>query len=382
MSNGNPAAPIAVTVVKEDPAFAPLHPAAKTGIAVGATGGLVALLMLIWSIVAPFLPDSAKTVVQPIADKVIANKDKIDALEQQFEAWISKTHPVTPVTPVVPIVTPVTPVVPVTPTIAPLTPAEQQAAIDKAIQDALDKWKHAQPPIPPTPVIVNPTPAPGTLKLILTDEQKNAVTSMTVDANTMIQVTLTGAVGEIVWHITPGGSVSQQALPKNLGLTFELRTMASWVSIVAVDIGSGQSVSARITANQGAQPPPIPNVPVVVNPVDPPKPVQPIAPVVPVKRHLFLSVVEDPLNRTADTAIVLSAVKAWNGFRTDGDDYRFYDIRTTEEKGKRAVQSAGALLPALVIHDMDTGGLLTAVALPKTIDGVTQVVKIWQYVGL
>ncbi len=317
---------------------------------------------------------------------IIANPNNQSAFTNWFTNLINppKQNPapiVTPVTPVIPVVPP-TPIT--TDTIQQIIQAELAKLVPSIIQQLTPKPAPIVNPNPPVPI--DPS---ATLKLVLTNEQNQPVTSMTVDQNTMVQCTLMGATGKIVWHITPGGNVSQQPLPNNLGVTFELRAAASWVSIVAVDLGSGQSVSARITANQGAQPPPgpvpVPVVqpvnPVVPNPPNPPKP-DGQANVTPAKRHLFLSVVEDPLNRTADTAIVLSAVKVWNGFRTDGNEWRFYDVKSTEEKGKRAVQAAGGILPALVIHDMDSGTLLTAVALPKTIDGVVQVVKIWQYVGL
>jgi hypothetical protein len=91
---------------------------------------------------------------------------------------------------------------------------------------------------------------------------------------------------------------------------------------------------------------------------------------------ISISIVEDALNRTADTAIVLNAVASWNDLRDKGHDWRFYDKATTEAKGKQAIaDAAGEPLPVMVVRDKETDKVLRVLPLPKTFADVKRVLS-------
>lgn len=116
----------------------------------------------------------------------------------------------------------------------------------------------------------------------------------------------------------------------------------------------------KIKCGTGSLPPPGPG---------PNPPVPPIPPV-PTASHLFLAVVNDTVNTPADALPVLNAITVWNSFRESGNDWRFYDPKTGETKGKKAVADAlkaNIPPPALVTYNLDTGSLISVTALPKTI---------------
>ncbi len=231
-------------------------------------------------------------------------------------------------------------------------------------------------PVPPTPapkpvpvpdVVPVPTPTPTVgLKIIITDETDKVVSATTVDPGKLFQVSAAGAKGDVSWQKSTHGEVSVLSL-KSGGFAFSLQPGA-WVELFATDYGSQQQVSARISANQGAQPPPTP-----VNP-----PVPDNGDTKPVKsRKLMIAVVEDAQHRSLDTATILNAITMWNGFRDRGHDWRFYDVATTEAKGKIAVTRAGAILPAIVLSDLTTGELVDTEPLPKTTKAINDLITKW-----
>lgn len=97
----------------------------------------------------------------------------------------------------------------------------------------------------------------------------------------------------------------------------------------------------------------------------------------PVASKLSIAVIEDTLNRSADTAIVLSALDVWNGFRDAGHVWYFYDQKTGEARGKRAKQDAGQTpLPAIVIRDAGAADKVLHVGpLPKTVAELQTLIK-------
>lgn len=106
-----------------------------------------------------------------------------------------------------------------------------------------------------------------------------------------------------------------------------------------------------------------------------PKP-DPDPPPVPTSDHLLIEVVEDPLNRAPDTAIVLSALAEWNDLKDKGHDWRIYSIRTTEPLGVEAVkESKDVPPPAVVIRDKSTRKVLRVINLPKTMADLKRVLS-------
>ncbi len=108
-------------------------------------------------------------------------------------------------------------------------------------------------------------------------------------------------------------------------------------------------------SGSGPKPPPDPDPPPT------PDPPQPTA------KHVRLAIVEDTLNRSPDTAILMNALVGWNAFLDAGNQWRQYDKSTSEPKGVQAKTDAGTItLPAMVLYDLDSGELLKAEPLSKT----------------
>lgn len=96
----------------------------------------------------------------------------------------------------------------------------------------------------------------------------------------------------------------------------------------------------------------------------------------PTSGKISIAIVEDALNRSADTAIVLNAVASWNEIRDKGHDWRFYDKATTESKGRQAITDAsGEPLPVMVVRDKETDKVLRVLPLPKTFADVKRVLS-------
>ena len=91
---------------------------------------------------------------------------------------------------------------------------------------------------------------------------------------------------------------------------------------------------------------------------------------------LLIEIVEDPLNRKPDTAIVLSAMAEWNALKDKGHDWRLYSPRTQEPNGIEAMKAAnGTPLPAMIVRDKSTRKILRVLTLPLTIADVKRVLS-------
>ena len=96
----------------------------------------------------------------------------------------------------------------------------------------------------------------------------------------------------------------------------------------------------------------------------------------PVSDTVFIAIIEDVLNRTPDTAIVMNATAGWVDLTKNGSSFRAYHIETGEVNGKKAIQDAAGLsLPAMVVYDKPGGKVLRAIPLPLTFDGVKRVIS-------
>ena len=116
-----------------------------------------------------------------------------------------------------------------------------------------------------------------------------------------------------------------------------------------------------------------------IAPIPPPEPKPPDPypkPPDPVSDTVFIAIVEDVLNRTPDTAIVMNATAGWVDLTKNGSSFRAYHIETGEANGKKAIQDAAGLgLPAMVVYDKPGGKVLRAIPLPLTFDGVKRVIS-------
>ena len=128
-------------------------------------------------------------------------------------------------------------------------------------------------------------------------------------------------------------------------------------------ISKTQSQRHKITVmGQAPNPPPGPG------PDPPPIPVP--------TGNVIISIVEDVQNRKPDTAILLNAMTSWNSLKDAGNDWRLYDISTTEPKGKQAIEDAkSSELPAMIIRDKETDKILRVIPLPKDFDSLKRILS-------
>jgi hypothetical protein len=92
--------------------------------------------------------------------------------------------------------------------------------------------------------------------------------------------------------------------------------------------------------------------------------------------NVVISIVEDVQNRKPDTAILLNAMASWNSLKDAGNDWRLYDVATSEPKGKQAVEDAkSAELPAMIIRDKETDKILRVIPLPKDFDSLKRILS-------
>jgi hypothetical protein len=91
---------------------------------------------------------------------------------------------------------------------------------------------------------------------------------------------------------------------------------------------------------------------------------------------VVIAIVEDAQNRKPDTAILLNAMASWNSLKDAGNDWRLYDVATSETKGKQAVEDAkSAELPAMIIRDKETDKILRVIPLPKDFDSLKRILS-------
>jgi hypothetical protein len=92
--------------------------------------------------------------------------------------------------------------------------------------------------------------------------------------------------------------------------------------------------------------------------------------------NVVIAIVEDAQNRKPDTAILLNAMASWNSLKDAGNDWRLYDVATSESKGKQAVEDAkSAELPAMIIRDKETDKILRVIPLPKDFDSLKRILS-------
>ena len=114
-----------------------------------------------------------------------------------------------------------------------------------------------------------------------------------------------------------------------------------------------------------------------VGPQPPPGPgPDPDPPPVVKAEHVRIAIVEDTLNRSPSTAIVLNALVGWKEFWNAGNVYRLYDQSTKEPNGLKAIVDIGTTrLPAMVAYDSESGAVLEMRQLPLTFDRFKEVAE-------
>jgi hypothetical protein len=125
-------------------------------------------------------------------------------------------------------------------------------------------------------------------------------------------------------------------------------------------VGVSPVVSAdqfkRITLTvQGARPPPDPEP----DPEPEPEPIPTVA-------NVSVAIIEDTMNRSPDTAILMNGLVAWTEFVDAGNDWRAYDLKTPEARGKQAITDLNGPVPGIVIYEKSTRKMIHRGDLPAT----------------
>ena len=173
----------------------------------------------------------------------------------------------------------------------------------------------------------------------------------------------------VIWSISPG-SLSAKAKLSADGLDVYIPTGIEpndiTVTLFVSLADEGDVSTVRVRCGSGPRPPP--PTPPGPGPQPPPK-----------ASRLQLIVVEDVLNRTVATAQIVNATAAWQQFRTQGHETKFYDAKTQEANGKRYVAEVGSKkLPALLIRDADKDSTLEIVSPLTALEQVTSAVERWK----
>ncbi len=211
-----------------------------------------------------------------------------------------------------------------------------------------------------TPV---PTPPKPSNAILVSDTRGGEITGG-VDAGQLFYVSCQEG-NSVTGYVQPGSTSGDV---DKLSATKLVCTLKSGGRLQVFAYGSGEPTTMMIVCNQGAQPPPTPVVDPTPQPkpiVDPnpPKPPTPVPVPVPVQnRKVVISIVEDGLNRSPQTAAMLNNIKAWDAFLVNGNQWIRYDKQATESKGvaaKNALAAAGiTTLPAVVINDQESGAVV------------------------
>lgn len=129
--------------------------------------------------------------------------------------------------------------------------------------------------------------------------------------------------------------------------------------LVPVGVKSAEAiVRQRLTVSgMGPNPPPGPDPP-----PDPDPHPQPVT------KNVSMAIVEDVMNRSPDTAILMNGLVAWTQFVDSGNDWRAYDLKTSESRGKKAITDINGPVPGIVIYAKPGGQVIHRGALPATFD--------------
>ncbi len=238
-----------------------------------------------------------------------------------------------------------------------------QKMIDESKKPPLDKPPTTIPPVTNPPPITTPPPnnppinPATTLKLGVTDANGLPMASSSVASGKLLFIKLEGfSSGKIVWTKRPTGDVQYGEVPGTQTAAIVLGPGAE-LDLFVTDYGIQQQVDLRVTANQGAQPPPV-DPPIVVTP--------PINPPISQSKIFTLYVVEssDPKNpRSLTTASILNNLDQRNKLKDRG-----HVIMTKTDRDNDPsvayVKSQGTPLPAMAIYDNATKQFVQSVQLP------------------
>lgn len=345
-------------------------PPSSTFAKVGASTGIVAIVLMIAGYLIPLLPvigvpkdaaDKAQQAYQWAKD----HPEEMAIIQKQLDEIIKPVTPVNPPAPVVPVTPPVVNP-PVVPPVVPVTPVVPPVVVPPVVP--------VNPPTPPTP----PTLLPQAVIVINDSMGKQVIGNPVffVDPGRPFVVHSKGSVhadqpGSVSWVVDKSSPQDVDAIPypDGTGYFCVLRNRSTATFSLAV-ASSGQVSQAmvRVTCNNGPQPPPD------VTPVDP-KPVDP-KPVVD-NTPVSLYLVYNPQTDTPDVAIIRNNVAWWDKFEKSGNKWQFFTVGTQNPVGTKAMQFAaanGISAPFFVVEKPD-GTPVKAFKPPMTVDGIIPAIQ-------
>lgn len=134
--------------------------------------------------------------------------------------------------------------------------------------------------------------------------------------------------------------------------------------VIPVGVSSADQVQRIVLTVEGARPPP--PIPPDDDEIEPPP--------IPVTKHVSLAIVEDTMNRSPDTAMLMNALVAWTEFVDSGNDWRAYDLTTGEGRGKKAITDLNGPAPGIVIYVKPGGQMIHRGDMPATFDGLKKLI--------
>jgi len=146
------------------------------------------------------------------------------------------------------------------------------------------------------------------------------------------------------------------------------------VDLIPVGVSAETDIARHVlTVVDGTNPNPPPDP--GPGPKPDPKPEPKPEPPKPVVSTVSIAIVEDTMNRSPETAIVMNQFVAWTEFVDSGNDWRAYDVSTKERRGKQAIAVLGDVCPGIVISNKATGAVLSYGKLPDTIDELKALIR-------
>lgn len=339
-------------------------PPASTVAKVGATTGIVAIMLMIAGYVVPLLPvfgvpkdisDKAQQAYQWAKD----HPEEMAIIQKQLDGIVKPVTPPAPSPVVPPVVPPTPPTPPTPPVVVPPVPV------------------NPPPPTPPTP----PTLLPQAMIVINDSMGKQVIGNPVffVDPGRPFVVHSKGSVhadqpGSISWVVDKSSPQDVDAMPypDGTGYFCVLRNRATATfSLAVASSGQVSQSMVRVTCNNGPQPPPD------VTPVDP-KPVDPKPDPTPTVSNVRVMLIYDPMFDSPQQAIIRNAFNWWEELKVKGNDYRFYTTGTTDVKGKGALAYATSKQvspPCLVAVSMTDGTPVDAIPSPSSVEEIDSWLK-------
>lgn len=131
------------------------------------------------------------------------------------------------------------------------------------------------------------------------------------------------------------------------------QTKQTELVLIPVGVTSSEQIVRAVLSVNGAKPPPIPDD----DKKDDPQPT-------PTSGKVHLDIIEDPLNRTADTSICLQKVVGWSELIDSGSSYLIRDKNSTAAK-LMAGDYPGNDLPVVIVRDKESKKVLRVMPLPE-----------------